>query len=58
MMETLSEDRLPHKPIKDVAELCEKIKLYHPTAPIHIVEKAFQFSEKHHEGQMRRSGEP
>ena len=58
MMEALSEDRLPSKPIKDVAELCEKIKLYHPTAPIHIVEKAYLFSEKHHEGQMRRSGEP
>ena len=57
-MEALSEDRLPSKPIKDVAELCEKIKLYHPTAPIHIVEKAYLFSEKHHEGQMRRSGEP
>jgi GTP pyrophosphokinase len=57
-METLSEDRLPQRPIKSVAELCDKIKSYHPAAPIHIIEKAYLFSEKAHEGQMRRSGEP
>lgn len=54
----MSEDRLPNKPIKNVAELCEKIKLYHPSAPLQIIEKAYHYSEKHHEGQMRRSGEP
>lgn len=52
------DDRLPLAPIKNVAELCEKIKSYHPAAPVHIIEKAYQFSEKAHEGQMRRSGEP
>jgi len=56
--ELLSEDRLPQKPIKNVAELCAKIQSYHPAAPIHIIEKAYLFSEKAHEGQMRRSGEP
>ncbi|MEK6627569.1 MAG: bifunctional (p)ppGpp synthetase/guanosine-3',5'-bis(diphosphate) 3'-pyrophosphohydrolase [Bdellovibrionota bacterium] len=58
MIEIPSEDRLPLKPIKSVAELCEKVKLYHPAAPVQIIEKAYLFSEKAHEGQMRRSGEP
>lgn len=54
----MNEDRLPLTPIKNVAELCEKIKSYHPSAPVHIIEKAYAFSEKAHEGQIRRSGEP
>ncbi|MBY0452393.1 MAG: RelA/SpoT family protein, partial [Bdellovibrionaceae bacterium] len=58
MLEPMNEDRLPLTPIKNVAELCEKIKSYHPTAPVHIIEKAYLFSEKAHEGQIRRSGEP
>lgn len=58
MPEISSEDRLPLKHIKNVAELCEKVKSYHPAAPIHIIEKAYFFSEKAHEGQIRRSGEP
>lgn len=58
MLETTTEDRLPQKPIKTVAELCDKIKEYHPSAPIQVIEKAYLFSEKAHEGQMRRSGEP
>ncbi|MGZ3691500.1 MAG: HD domain-containing protein, partial [Pseudobdellovibrio sp.] len=56
--EIIQDDRLPQKPIKNVAELCEKIKSYHAAAPVHIIEKAYAFSEKAHEGQMRRSGEP
>jgi GTP diphosphokinase / guanosine-3',5'-bis(diphosphate) 3'-diphosphatase len=58
MFESSNEDRLPLKHIKNVDELCEKIKTYHPSAPTHIIEKAYLFSEKAHEGQMRRSGEP
>lgn len=58
MSQLATDDRLPLKHIKNVAELCEKIKAYHPAAPIHIIEKAYSFSEKAHEGQMRRSGEP
>lgn len=58
MIETTSEDRLPLKQIKNVAELCEKVISYHPTAPIQLIERAYQFSEKAHEGQLRRSGEP
>jgi GTP diphosphokinase / guanosine-3',5'-bis(diphosphate) 3'-diphosphatase len=57
MLETNLDDRLPLKHVKNLAELCEKIKTYHPSAPLHIIEKAYLFSEKAHEGQMRRSGE-
>lgn len=58
MLDVSLDDRLPQKPIKNVEELCEKIKSYHDDAPIQIITRAYQFSEKHHEGQMRRSGEP
>lgn len=58
MSELKSDDRLPLTPIKNVAELCAKIQAYHPSAPVHIIEKAYLFSEKAHEGQIRRSGEP
>ncbi|MBC7419504.1 MAG: bifunctional (p)ppGpp synthetase/guanosine-3',5'-bis(diphosphate) 3'-pyrophosphohydrolase [Bdellovibrio sp.] len=58
MLEISIDDRLPQKPITTVQELCEKIRAYHPNAPIEIVQRAYTFSEKYHEGQMRRSGEP
>jgi GTP pyrophosphokinase len=52
------DDRLPTKPVKTVEDLLNKIRTYHPQAPVQIIEKAYLFSEKAHEGQMRRSGEP
>jgi len=52
------DDRLPTKPVRTVEELLAKIKAYHPQAPLQLVEKAYLFSEKAHEGQLRRSGEP
>lgn len=52
------DDRLPTKPVRTVEELLAKIKAYHPQAPLQLVEKAYLFSEKAHEGQVRRSGEP
>lgn len=58
MSEIHQDDRLPQKPIKTIGDLLEKIKAYHPQAPLAIVEKAYLFSEKAHEGQLRRSGEP
>lgn len=58
MLETSLDDRLPSQPIKTLEELLEKIKAYHPQAPLQIIEKAYLFSEKAHEGQIRRSGEP
>ncbi|OFZ29807.1 MAG: GTP pyrophosphokinase [Bdellovibrionales bacterium RIFCSPHIGHO2_01_FULL_40_29] len=58
MLPILIDDRLPQKPIKTVEELCEKIKGYHPTAPFDFIKRVYEFSEKAHQGQLRRSGEP
>lgn len=52
------DDRLPTKPVKTVEDLLNKIRTYYPQADLQIVEKAYLFSEKAHEGQLRRSGEP
>ena len=46
------------KPAKTPEDLFEKIREYFPQADLKIVEKAYYFSEKAHEGQFRRSGEP
>ncbi|MBX2989258.1 MAG: bifunctional (p)ppGpp synthetase/guanosine-3',5'-bis(diphosphate) 3'-pyrophosphohydrolase [Bdellovibrionaceae bacterium] len=45
------------KPLRTVEDLCERIRSYYPQADISVVEKAYRFSEKAHEGQFRRSGE-
>ena len=58
MLNISLDDRLPLKPLNTIDDLCEKIKSYHASAPIALIEKAYQFSEKAHAGQMRRSGEP
>ncbi len=41
-----------------VNDILDKILSYHPTANLSIIEKAYVFSAKVHEGQMRLSGEP
>lgn len=46
------------KPVKTLEDLCEKIRAYDPQADLSVIEKAYYFSEKAHEGQFRRSGEP
>ncbi len=46
------------KPLKTVDELCEKIAKYDSQADLNLIRRAYTFSEKHHEGQFRRSGEP
>lgn len=38
--------------------LAEKIKQNNPEANLELIEKAFNFAKKAHEGQTRRSGEP
>ncbi len=44
--------------IQTIEELLEKIRSYWPKADLSIVEKAYAISEKAHQGQFRRSGEP
>ena len=41
-----------------VDELIEKAKTYLPPEKIAVIERAFEFAAKAHEGQMRKSGEP
>ena len=45
-------------PLRSVDDLCARIRLYHPQADLSIIRKAYDFSEKAHLGQFRRSGEP
>ena len=43
---------------KEILELVDKIRKYAPNADVSLVEKAYYFGKKAHEGQFRRSGEP
>ena len=58
MVELQREDGLSHKPVKTVDDLLNRIRSFWPNADLKIIEKAYYFSEKAHEGQIRRSGEP
>ena len=57
MAEFIAAERLSEKPLRTLEELTLKILSYHPNADIKLIEKAYYFSEKAHEGQIRRSGE-
>ena len=41
-----------------LAELVEKVRAYHPQADTALIEKAYAYSERMHDGQMRKSGDP
>lgn len=43
---------------KEILELIEKIKKYANDVDVSLVEKAYYFGKKAHDGQFRRSGEP
>ncbi len=43
--------------LSEIDNLCNKIKVYYPSADIDLVRKAYEFSKTAHEGQFRRSGE-
>src|SRR4051812_20364569 len=43
--------------LRTLEDLCKKITAYYPNADLKIIEKAYHFSERAHEGQIRRSGE-
>ncbi len=51
-------DRLLERGLRSFEELAQKIRLYFPHADFTSIKKAYLFSEKMHEGQIRRSGEP
>jgi GTP pyrophosphokinase len=59
MLESPTEDGgLSHKPVKTLEDLLKKIHSYYPNGDLKIIERVYEFSEKAHEGQIRRSGEP
>ncbi len=43
---------------RNLEDLLSAMSKYHPEANLALVEKAYYFAEKAHEGQMRKSGEP
>ena len=43
---------------RNLEDLLSAMSKYHPEANLALVEKAYHFAEKAHEGQMRKSGEP
>ncbi|MEQ1847808.1 MAG: HD domain-containing protein, partial [Nitrospira sp.] len=47
-----------YETVTDIDRLLECLLSYQPDADVGIVRKAYEFSAKAHEGQIRRSGEP
>ena len=58
MVEALIEDGSSNRQVKTLDDLLSRIRAYFPQAGLKIIERAYYFSEKAHEGQIRRSGEP
>jgi len=49
---------LTHDDCRSLEELIAIVVKYHPDADVALVEKAYHFAQKAHEGQCRKSGEP
>ncbi len=41
-----------------IAELVDRVRSYTPTAPVDVIQRAYDFSAEVHKGQRRASGEP
>ncbi|HUE31246.1 MAG TPA: bifunctional (p)ppGpp synthetase/guanosine-3',5'-bis(diphosphate) 3'-pyrophosphohydrolase [Verrucomicrobiae bacterium] len=41
-----------------IGELVERVRAYTPTAPVEVIQRAYEFSAGVHKGQRRASGEP
>src|ERR1700712_5035144 len=52
-----SEDFVSEGEVKSIDDLCTRILKYFPNADCDFIKKAYAYSEKAHEGQIRRSGE-
>ena len=57
-MSVVSERRLSDKAASSVDELLEAMADDYSQEDIEVIRRAYEFSEKAHEGQIRRSGEP
>lgn len=58
MKELITEDYAIENTPETLDELLKVISSYYPSADIEFIRKAYEFSEKAHAGQIRRSGEP
>ncbi len=52
------EDAIEEKSPETMEELLERLEGHYTDEEISLIKKAYEFSEKAHEGQVRRSGEP
>ncbi|MCC6625699.1 MAG: bifunctional (p)ppGpp synthetase/guanosine-3',5'-bis(diphosphate) 3'-pyrophosphohydrolase [Deltaproteobacteria bacterium] len=41
-----------------IVELLAKVRAYHPSADLNLIQRAFIFAEQHHRPQRRKNGEP
>ncbi|MBI4401029.1 MAG: bifunctional (p)ppGpp synthetase/guanosine-3',5'-bis(diphosphate) 3'-pyrophosphohydrolase [Nitrospirae bacterium] len=49
---------MPYETITDIDQLMKRVQSYNPEADVDLVQRAYAFSAKAHEGQTRKSGEP
>src|SRR5216110_3955502 len=42
----------------NITELVDRVRAYTPTAPVDVIQRAYEFSAEVHKGQRRASGEP
>ncbi|BFU93862.1 MAG: GTP pyrophosphokinase [Nitrospira sp.] len=47
-----------YETVTDLDQLLDRVKSYHVDADLGVVRKAYEFSARAHQGQLRRSGEP
>ena len=58
MSEVLAVPKANDNGPQSLDELLELVRSYYPTADLSLIQKAYEFSEKAHSGQIRRSGDP
>lgn len=58
MADGINEDLLREQPHQTIDDLLSIVASYQPSENVEIIKRAYEFGEKAHEGQVRRSGEP
>ena len=54
----VSTDRLFDRPLLRLNDILDRISGYHPDPDLDVIKKAYVYSAKVHQGQIRKSGEP
>jgi GTP pyrophosphokinase len=44
--------------VTPITEILERVDSYHPGADLSLLRRSYDFAAKHHDGQLRRSGDP